>query len=175
MAPVRAVRLLLEPAQQPRLGFLDAAEPLYLQVREITHELGDYETKAIALLNLAMVAIARGDAAHGRALLVATLRILDNLGSRQIGQSLIEVSAGLAALQEEWARSARCFGIAEAHAQRTGIHRDPADEAFLAPRIQEARDALGSDGFAAAEASGRALSYESGIEEVRRWLDGSAR
>ena len=78
-------------------------------------------------------------------------------------------------MQEEWARSARCFGIAEAHAQRTGIHRDPADEAFLAPRIQAAREALGSDCFVAAETAGRALSYESGIEEVRSWLDGGAR
>ena len=120
-------------------GDLDAAEPLYRQVQEITHELGDYETTAIALLNLAMVAIARGDAADGRVLLGETLRILDRIGSLPIGQSLIEVSAGLAALQEEWAQSARYFGIAEADAQRTGIHRDPADEAFLAPRIQAAR------------------------------------
>ena len=156
-------------------GDLDAAEPLYRQVQEITHELGDYETTAIALLNLAMVAIARGDAADGRVLLGETLRILDRIGSLPIGQSLIEVSAGLAALQEEWAQSARYFGIAEADAQRTGIHRDPADEAFLAPRIQAAREALGSDGFIAAEAAGRALSYESGIEEVRRWLEGGAR
>ncbi len=155
-------------------GDLDAAEPLYRQVQEITQELGDYETMAIALLNLAMVAIARGDATDGCVLLGETLRILDRTGSLPIGQSLIEVSAGLAALGEEWARSARYFGIAEAEAQRTGIHRDPVDEAFLAPRIQAAREALGNDGFAAAEASGRALSYESGIEEVRRWLGGDA-
>ncbi len=151
-------------------GDLDAAEPLYRQVQEITLQLGDYETTAIALLNLAMVTIARGDAGGGRALLAETLLILDDLGSRPIGQSLIEVSAGLAALEEEWAQSARYFGISEAHAQQTGLHRDPADEAFLAPRIQAVREALGNDGFAAAEVLGRARSYEQGIEEIRGWL-----
>jgi len=156
-------------------GDLDAAEPLYRQVQEITQELGDYEAMAIVYLNLAMVAISRGDAAEARVSLVETLRILDKLGSRPIGQSLIEVTAGLAALQEEWPTSARYFGISEAHGKRTGIHRDPTDEAFLAPRIQAARDALGGNGFTAAEASGQALSYERGIEEIRGWLEGGVR
>ena len=155
-------------------GDVDAAAPLYRQILEITKAIGDQETLAIALLNLAMVAVARGDAAEARELLVETLRILADIGSRPIGQSVIEVSAGLAALQKTWSRSARYFGIAEAHAQKTGIHRDPADEAFLSPRITAAREALGDDSFASAEASGRALSYENGIVEIRTWLEGSA-
>ena len=86
------------------VGDLDSAEPLYAEAREITHKLGDHETTAIALLNLAMVAIAREDAAKARLLLVETLRNLDELDSRPIGQSLIEVSAGLAALRARVAR-----------------------------------------------------------------------
>ena len=50
------------------------------------------------------------------------------------------------------------------------MHRDPADEAFLAPRVQSARAALGHSTFAQAEQSGRLLSYEDGIAEVRSWL-----
>ena len=156
-------------------GDLDAAEPLYRQVEAITHKLGDNETLAIALLNRAMVAIARGDAGEGRSLLIETAAILSALSSRPIGQSLIEVAAGLAALQEAWAQAARYFGIAEAQARRTGMHRDPTDEAFLAPRIDAAREGLGKEAFAAAEAAGRTLSYEVGIEEVRSWLEGRAR
>ncbi len=154
-------------------GELDSAEPLYRQVQQITHKLGDYETMAIALLNLAMVAIARGDAAKGRALLIETAGILGELGSRPIGQSFIEVAAGLAALQHGWRETARYFGIAEAQAQQTGMHRDPADEAFLAPRIEAAREGLGREGFAAVEAAGRSVAYERGIEEVKSWLEGS--
>ena len=122
-----------------------------------------------------MVAIARGDAGEGRSLLIETAAILSALSSRPIGQSLIEVAAGLAALQEAWAQAARYFGIAEAQARRTGMHRDPTDEAFLAPRIDAAREGLGKEAFAAAEAAGRTLSYEVGIEEVRSWLEGRAR
>ncbi len=158
-------------AQMHRVtGDLDAAEPLYRQMQQITQRLGDHETMAIALLNRAMVAISRGDAAEGRSLLVETAGILDELGSRPIGQSFIEVAAGLAALQEDWRRSARFFGAAEAQAQRTGMHRDPADEAFLAPRIEAARAALGDEGFAAVESAGRSLAYEAGIKEVKAWL-----
>jgi predicted ATPase/class 3 adenylate cyclase len=153
-------------------GDLDAAQPLYRQVEAISRQLGDHETLAIALLNLAMVAIARGDAAAGRALLIETAAILSALGSRPLGQSLIEVAAGLAALQAAWSEAARFFGSAQAQAQRSGMHRDPADEAFLAPRIAAARAGLGHETFAAAEAAGRTLAYEAGMEEVRRWLEG---
>jgi predicted ATPase len=154
-------------------GDLDSAERLYGQAREITHKLGDYETTAIALLNLAMVAVAREDATKARQLLIETMRIFDELGSRPIGQSLIEVSAGLAAVRHEWFESARYFGLSEALAQQTGIHRDPADEAFLAPRIAATREAIGNDGFVAAAESGRALPYEAGIDNIRKWLERS--
>jgi predicted ATPase/class 3 adenylate cyclase len=153
-------------------GDLDAAEPLYRQVQQITRKLGDNETMAFAVLNLAMVAISREDAAEANVLLTDTLRIFDQIRSRPIGQSIIEVSAGLSALQRSWLQAARYFGIAEAHALHTGIHRDPADEAFLSPRIHAARGALGNEAFIAAEAAGRALSYENGIEEIRVWLGG---
>jgi hypothetical protein len=151
-------------------GDLDSAEPLYAEARDITQKLGDHETTAIALLNLAMVAIAREDSSKAQSLLSETLRNLDQLDSRPIGQSLIEVCAGLAALRGEWANSARFFGLSEALAQRIGIHRDPADEAFLAPRIAGTREAMGSDGFDAAVAAGRSLTYEDGIDTLRRWL-----
>ena len=61
------------------------------------------------------------------------------------GKSLIEVSAGLAALRARVAQSARYPGLSEALAQQIGIHRDPADEAFLAPRIAATREAMGND------------------------------
>jgi non-specific serine/threonine protein kinase len=155
------------------VGDLDSAEPLYAEARDITHKLGDHETTAIALLNLAMVAIAREDAAKARTLLVETLHNLDELDSRPIGQSLIEVSAGLAALRGEWPEGARYLGLSETLAQQIGIHRDPADEAFLAPRIAATREAIGNEGFDAAIASGRSLTYEDGIDTLRKWLERS--
>ena len=55
----------------------------------------------------------------------------------------------------------------------TGIVRDPADDAFLTPLIVKGRQGFGEASFAADEATGRTLSYEQAIDEVRRWLESS--
>ncbi len=54
---------------------------------------------------------------------------------------------------------------------QTGLQRDPADEAFLAPLIGQARNALGTASSTAAATSGRALGYEEAIAETRTWLE----
>ena len=83
---------------------------------------------------------------------------------------MLEVGAGLAAHMQDWDRAARLYGAAEEQARETGLHRDPADEAFLAPLMARARNAAGAEAFAAAEAAGRALSYATAIDEARLWL-----
>jgi len=157
-------------AQLNRLdGKLDGAEPLYEQVVVLARELHDREFEAIGILGLAMVAIGRGFAQRAHELLCEVLTIAYETGSKTAGQSALEVSAGLAALQKQWERSARLFGAAEAQTLRTGIRRDPADEAFLQPLIANARNALGESRFTPAEASGRTLAFEQAITEVRAW------
>jgi hypothetical protein len=52
------------------------------------------------------------------------------------------------------------------------LRRDPTDEAFLAPYVAQAREALGSAAFAAAESGGASESYDSAIADVRGWLEG---
>jgi hypothetical protein len=73
-------------------------------------------------------------------------------------------------LHEEWPQVARFFGAAEAQAAETGLRRDPADEAFLAPWVAKARKTLGPAAFAAAEAEGRARSFIEANAEARAWL-----
>ena len=91
------------------------------------------------------------------------------------GQSVLDVCAGMAALDEDHARAARFYGAAEANASDSGIHRDSADEAFLAPLVARSRDALDAAAFSAAEQEGRALGYDAAIEDARAWLAGRAR
>jgi hypothetical protein len=98
------------------------------------------------------------------------LDIASEIGSKPVAQSVLEVSAGLAASRGDWPRAARLFGVAESRAARTGLHRDPADEAFLAPLIARARHALGDAAFAVAEGAGRAVDHDDAIREVRAWL-----
>jgi predicted ATPase/class 3 adenylate cyclase len=152
-------------------GELDAAEPLYQGALAYARELGDRESIAIALLNLAMVSIARGNGDPVRPMLLEVSAIVDEIGSRPLGQSVLEVCAGLCAHHGEWERAARLYGAVEAQTERTGLHRDPTDDAFLAPLISRARDAMGAAAFAAAEAAGRTLGYENATREARAWLE----
>jgi len=147
-------------------GDLDGAALLFDSALAISRELGDRESEAVGLLSLAMVEIERGSADEARLMLLDAIAIIEAIGSRRVGQSVFEVAAGLAVLRKDWDRAARFYGIAEAEAAQTGLRRDPADEAFLAPRIATARKAMGA-AFAEAERRGRALSYAEALTEAR--------
>jgi tetratricopeptide (TPR) repeat protein len=152
-------------------GALSLAEPLYEKVIELARELGDRQSIAIGLLNLAMVAIGKRSVELVRAELLEVLEIVVELGSKPAGVSALEVCAGLAAHGSEPEAAARFFGAAESQLSQTGLHRDPADEAFLAPLMDAARAHLGPKAFAAAQTAGRALSYDQAMLEARAWLD----
>jgi len=152
---------------------LDAALPLYEQVVGLARETGDRESVAFGLLNLAMALIARNASARVPAILLEALAIADENRSTPAAQSVLEVSAGWAAAQSDWERAARLYGVAEALAETTGLRRDPADEAFLAPLMDSARDMLGVPAFASLEAAGRGVSRDEAIAEVRGWIAAS--
>ena len=156
-------------------GDLATAEPLYERALDHARVLDNREIVAVSLLNLAMVAIGRGRDDRARDMLRDVLEIVDESGSRPVAQSLLEVAAGWAATNGAWMDAARLFGAAATQASETGLHRDPADEAFLAPLIAKARGELATSAFDTAEAAGRALSYEDAITDVRRLLGPAAR
>jgi len=155
-------------------GNLDAAEPLYGHVLDLARELEDRESVTIGLLNLSMTAIERGRWETGRDYLREALSIVEATMSKPAGQSVLEVCAGLAVARRQWPAAARFYGMAEGEAAKTGIRRDPADEAFLSPRMAEARRALGEEAFLAGEQEGRALSFGPALKAARAWLDESA-
>jgi predicted ATPase len=158
-------------AQLERMeGHLDAAEPLYETALTLAQQLGDRQTVAVSLVNLAIVAIGRRREDSARKLLLDVLTIVKETGSKPAGQSTIEVSAGLGAALHCWDVAAKFYGAAETQAAQTGLHRDAADEVFLAPLIAETRARLGAADFAKFEAAGRALPYERVIAEVESWL-----
>jgi non-specific serine/threonine protein kinase len=152
-------------------GALDAAEPLYLDALALARELGDREIIGVVLLNLAMVSIGRGARERVPEMLLEVLAIAEENGSKPAGQGALEVSAGLAAAAGEWGQAARMFGAADAHMLSTGIHRDPTDEAFLAPLMESTQRALGAQGYRDATDSGGSLDYPDAIREARDWLE----
>jgi predicted ATPase/class 3 adenylate cyclase len=151
-------------------GKLDSAESRYQDELRIARDGADSEITAAALLNLAMVSIGRGSVQNVRAMLLEVLEIAEESGFKPAGQSALEVCAGLSAARGDWERAARFFGAAEMQITETGLQRDPADEAFLAPLIGKARDALGASAFASAENAGHNLSYEAALVGARNWL-----
>jgi predicted ATPase/class 3 adenylate cyclase len=157
-------------AQTARVeGDLDTAEPLYVDMLALARKLGEPSLTASALLNLAMVAICRGTEPTARELLREAAGIARDIGSTQAAQSTLEVCAGLAASRAEWQQCLRFYGTADALARSTGLQRDPADQAFLIPRVEAARGALGV-AAAAAEREGGARPYPRAIAAAEEWL-----
>jgi predicted ATPase/class 3 adenylate cyclase len=158
-------------AQLDRMeGALGAADALYRESLALIRDLGDRETAALVLLNLAILAIGRRSGAQAQEILLEVLAISIEMQSKPTGQCALDVCAALAALCGEWKRAARFFGIVEGQAEQTGYHRDPSDEAFLAPLITQSRTVLGNDTFTHAETEGHAVSYDDAIVEARVWL-----
>ncbi len=163
---------LIAVAQLHRLeGKPDSAEPLYGQAVDLARSLGDRETIAIGLLNLAMVSIGRGAPGPAAGFLAEAIAIAEETGSKPVGQGALDVCAGLASARKQWETAARFHGMAQAQLGLTGLHRDPADEAFLAPRVAAARKALGAASCEAAQASGHGLGYEQSLAEARAWIN----
>lgn len=103
-------------------------------------------------------------------MLIESLAICDELDSQRGRLVVMEVCAGLAATRGHWQCAARFNGASVFHTEQMGRHRDVADEAFLVPFLQRAREALGEREFELAENTGRAMSYESAITSLREWL-----
>ena len=146
------------------------AEPLFARVVELAHQSDDPYAEAIGMLNLSMLQVEAGKLEEARRMLASALRLGQQIGSAPTQQSVFEVCAGLASAQQEWEPAARFFGVAQAMAARSGIPRDAADEAFLAPRVTRARHQLGDGRFDALCAEGAALANERALEEARSWL-----
>jgi len=174
-SPRQALAAINALAQFHRAEHEDAlAEPLYQQVLARARSLDDPLSVGIALLNLAMVSIGRERLAVAREQLTEIFHIAVATGSDQVGQSALEVCAGLAVRVGEDQTAARLFGAAEAQAQRSGLQRDAADAAFLMPLIDEAGRRLGQAAFDAARAQGGALDLQAAIDEARLWLKATA-
>ncbi len=147
-------------------GALDVAEPLYKRCLALTRLVGDRENTAVALLNLAMVAMSRGRLDRADTLLLEALDIADTIGSRMSGANVLAVAGGLASLRADWPQAARFTDAANSQMQAAGSSLDPADEAFLAPLIVRATQALDAQPRYLAEPGG----YADAIMLARRWL-----
>jgi tetratricopeptide (TPR) repeat protein len=151
-------------------GNIDAARTLYEGELRTVRAAGDRLSTMIGLNNLSMVAVVQRDHSRARAMLLESLAISDELGSRRGRLVVMEVCAGLAASLEQWPFTPRFDGAADIHTVQMGRRRDLPDAAFLAPLVDRAKNALGQAKYNAALAAGRALSYDEAVAEMTAWL-----
>ena len=151
-------------------GDTDAAEALLEEALACARAVG-FPFLQPQLVGLAAIALDRGagtpggrNAARGACSFRERVLQADGGGRHGKGGRLGRVMRGVAAC-------GATFGAATAQHERMGDHRESVDEMFLSPLIAKARAALGPAAFAAAEAAGRALSYEAALTETRAWLE----
>ena len=154
-------------------GDLAGAESLYSEAVQILEGLGDQESVAIGRLNLAIVAIERRQTDTAQALLGEALQVATALGSQQLGQSTFDILAGLCAAGGRHEAALQMFGAAEAQAERSGLRRGSADNAFLLPLIEQSQRALG-EAAAGVLAEGRGLGYAEAVQLAAELLSRSA-
>jgi len=148
----------------------EAALPPCEEALAVARELDDRESVAIALLNLAMVSLLLRAMERVGPMIMEALSLARELRSRRLTQTLLEVAAGYAADLGDWEQAARFYGGAEARARETGLRRDPADEAFLAPRVQAALRFLGESRFTTCADRESSAADEPALESLRAWL-----
>ncbi len=146
------------------------ADALYCEAIALSREQQDRESIAINLLNRAMVAIGAGALDDARTMLLEVCGIADETASKPVGKAMLEVCAGLACSRDEWTRVADFFGASEARTDETGLKRDPADEAFLAPFVARARAMLGGEAFDDCYRNGGAWDHRDAMTRAAAWL-----
>ncbi len=151
-------------------GNIAAAKALYEEGLRGERAEGDRLRTMIALNNLSMVAVVMNEPMRARDMLLESLAISDELGSRRGRLVVMEVCAGLAAALERWPLTPRFDAAADIHTVQMGRRRDAPDALFLAPLLENANAALGADAYAAIIAAGRALSYDQAVAEMTQWL-----
>ena len=151
-------------------GNVAAAEPFYDEAVTLSRTRDDRTSTAHSLTNLASVLIATGRLDEGRVTLAEARSLANVAGYRGLVECATDVAAGLASSLGEHAIAARLHGAAQRQLHEARMRHDPADDAFIAPRIAQSRAAIGDAAFEAAKAEGWNLSYDASMVELDRWL-----
>ncbi len=158
-------------AQLDRMAHrFDAALAHYAEALQLARGLGDQEYVAAALLNLAMLQLSQGRRAPAAALLREVHAIVGQTGSRPAAIGTLDVATGLAMQAGDAAAAARLHGLAERENTASGLRRDAADAAFLAPFLASAQAALGA-GFGPALQAGCDAGFDAVWAGLPAWLD----
>jgi excisionase family DNA binding protein len=126
-----------------------------------------------ALAGLGLAATDQGDHARASAAFHEALSLAVARRNKGNTIDLIECLARLVGMTGHAAEAARLFGAGEALRAGLLYPVSPADRAYTEPVLRKLRETLGADGFAAAWAAGRQLSWDEAVAAALDLCDAS--
>lgn len=154
-------------SHQQRAGQLDVAERCYREALGLARRHAGRVGNVVVLDNLIRTLVARGELDEARQFAVECLPLA---GREKVGVDLLDAVVGLASRRGEHALAARFWGASDRQLLAWGYRHEPGEIEHLAPLLAHSRRELGDPAFAAAEAAGRALSFEQAMLELAQWL-----
>lgn len=139
----------------------DDAQALFEEALTMARAGGDEEAEATTLLNLAMVQLSRGRPAPAAMLTAQALALARHSGAQLLHLAVLDMACGLAIALDDGPRARRWQAAADALCAGTGLQRDPADAAFLAPWLAR---------LATWPAAPEPVSGPVADEEIAAWL-----
>jgi tetratricopeptide (TPR) repeat protein len=142
------------------------AETYYLESKDLFESVESFPDVARAYHSLGYVSLARGDPAEARALFEKSMELHQKLG---VKRGVVEAVCGLAILLADQGQAelfARLLGAVESQFASLGGALWPADRSEVESRMEEARQQLGENAFAAAFESGKSIDLKEAITLV---------
>ena len=151
-------------------GHWKAARSNYEGALEQARKHGRPRSIWVNLQNLLMTAIAQGNVTGTQQWLQEYIASVDASGIDYGYMNLLLCCAGIAAVQGQWEIAARFDAAAAFHNAQMNWPLDPADQAFADSLRERIGAALDRRAFDAAQAAGRALTFDQAVEELRSFL-----
>jgi predicted ATPase len=129
----------------------------------VARPLGDKEMIGYLLNNLAETVLEQNDPDHARSLQAEGLAIAKEVGDKELIAMSLEAFAKVASATGQPAQAAKLFGAAEAMREGTNVPIQTASRKDYDGNVAAVRSALGEDAFAAAWATGRAMTLDQAI------------
>lgn len=151
-------------------GELARSAEIFEEVLALRRQLDLRVEEGLTAVALADIAIELRQPERAAAWLHEAHELALRTGSRYVGHHVIERSAALAALKEDWRVGLRWFSASTAQRRSTGLSEKTMVYQQRVAALQCARSALDPRTAAQAEDDGASLAYEETLEEVQAWL-----
>ena len=148
-----------------RAGDLAGGRSLLEESLALLDKYDDHWTRAVALTFLGLLELAAGESGRAEALLGQSAALQRSIDNPTLLPWCLEGLAGVAAARGRWGGAARLCGAHDALRARLGWDLPPAHADGYAATLTSIRAVLGEESFAAAHASGAAMTLEAALDD----------